>query len=105
MGHNNFLNVQGNVPLWRDERFLRILGQVIFLILVAAVLGYLAQNMIANLRQMGLGLGFDFLRLTAGFDIGEHLIPYNRSDTYLRAFEVGILNPPWCQVWASYWPP
>jgi general L-amino acid transport system permease protein len=92
MGHNNFLNVQGNVPLWRDERFLRILGQVIFLILVAAVLGYLAQNMIANLRQMGLGLGFDFLRLTAGFDIGEHLIPYDRSDTYLRAFEVGILN-------------
>jgi general L-amino acid transport system permease protein len=92
MGHNNFLNLRGNVPLWRDERFLRILGQVMFLILVAAVLGYLAQNMIANLRQMGLGLGFDFLRLTAGFDIGEHLIPYSRSDTYLRALEVGILN-------------
>jgi general L-amino acid transport system permease protein len=92
MDKNNFLPIRSNVPLWRDERFLRLLGQVVFLILLAAVLGYLAQNMLANLRQLGLGLGFDFLRLTAGFDIGEHLISYNRSDTYLRAFEVGILN-------------
>jgi general L-amino acid transport system permease protein len=92
MDKSNFLNVRRNVPLWRDERFLRLLGQVVFLILVAALLGYLVQNMLANLRQLGLGLGFDFLRLTAGFDIGEHLISYNRSDTYLRAFEVGILN-------------
>lgn len=92
MDKSNFLTARRNVPLWRDERFLRLLGQVVFLILLAMVLGYLAQNMLANLRQLGLGLGFDFLRLTAGFDIGEHLIPYNRSDTYLRALEVGILN-------------
>ena len=78
--------------LWRDERFLRLLGQIVFLVLVATFLGYLARNMFNNLRQQGMGLGFDFLSLTAGFDIGEHFIPYDRSHTFLRAFEVGLLN-------------
>jgi general L-amino acid transport system permease protein len=78
--------------VWRDERFLRLLGQVVFLVIVAAFLGYLTRNMLNNLRQQGMGLGFDFLSLTSGFDIGEHLIPYDRSHTFLRAFEVGLLN-------------
>jgi len=80
------------VPLWRDERILRILGQVVFLVLVTAFLVYLVRNMLVNLNRLGLGLGFDFLPLTSGFDIGEHLIPYGRSDTFLRALFVGFLN-------------
>lgn len=79
-------------PLWRDERFLRLLGQVAFLGVLAVIVGYLANNMLTNLRQQGLALGFDFLRLTAGFDIGERLISYDRGSTYLRAFAVGLLN-------------
>jgi general L-amino acid transport system permease protein len=81
-----------SASLWRDERFLRILGQVVFLAILIAVLSYLTVNLLTNLRRQGLGLGFDFLTLTAGFDIGEHLIPYDRNATYLRAFLVGLLN-------------
>ncbi len=92
MTKSPLIRVQRNIALWRDERFLRFLGQAVFLIIMAAFLGYLARNMLNNLRQQGLGLGFDFLSLTAGFDIGEHLIAYDRSQTYLRAFEVGLLN-------------
>ena len=84
--------IHKKIPLWRDERFLRILGQVIFLGLLAAILGFLVNNMWSNLRQQGIALGFNFLNLTAGFDIGEHLIPYERSSTYLRAFMVGLIN-------------
>jgi general L-amino acid transport system permease protein len=80
------------IPLWRDERFLRIFGQVVFLALLALLLGFLARNMLVALRQQGLALGFSFLRLTAGFDIGESPIPFSRSSTYLRAFAVGLLN-------------
>lgn len=80
------------ITLWRDERFLRLLGQVFFLLLLAAFVGYLARNMLLNLRQLGLSLGIDFLRLTAGFDIGESLIPYDRSYTFSRALLVGLLN-------------
>jgi general L-amino acid transport system permease protein len=73
-------------------RVLRAFGQLIFLGILLVVLGYLARNMLAALRQQGLALGFSFLRLTAGFDIGEHLFAYDRSSTYLEAFEVGLLN-------------
>lgn len=78
--------------MWRDVRVLRLLAQVAFLVLVVAFLGYLMRNMLASLRQQGMGLGFSFLGLTSGFDIGEYLIPYSRSSTYLAAFEVGLLN-------------
>lgn len=86
---------QRGTPLWRDERFLRILGQVVFLVVLFAILGFLANNMLTNLRRQGIGLGFGFLRLTSGFDIGEQLIPYTRRDTYLRAFLVGLVNTAW----------
>jgi general L-amino acid transport system permease protein len=89
---------QGSTPLWRDERFLRILGQFVFLILLFAILAFLANNMLTNLRRQGIGLGFDFLRLTSGFDIGEQLIPYDRTDTYLRSFLVGLVNTAWVSL-------
>ena len=86
------LPLRRSTPLWRDERFLRILGQVVFLALVFAFLAYLLRNMFANVSQQGMQLGFSFVRTTSGFDIGEHLIPYDRSHTYLQAFLVGLLN-------------
>ncbi len=80
-------------PFWRDERVLAIITQII---VVAAVLGFFAflyNNMVTSLRdQMGVAFSFGFLDQVAGFDIGESLIEYERSDTYARAFMVGLLN-------------
>jgi general L-amino acid transport system permease protein len=81
-----------HVQFLRDERFLSLVGQLLFLALLATLLGFLARNLSANLRQQGLELGFSFFKLTSGFDIGETLIPYNRSNTYFQAFLVGLLN-------------
>jgi general L-amino acid transport system permease protein len=89
---NQIPHVRSGIPLWRDVRALRIFGQVVFLIVVILFLGYLAGNMLSSLRQKGLALGFSFLHLTSGFDIGEHLIPYSRDSTYWQAFQVGLLN-------------
>src|SRR3970040_2115344 len=80
------------ISLLRDERFLRFIGQVVFLIFLFAILAYLRNTLLLNLRRLGLGLGFGFLNLTSGFDIGEHLIPFDRSQTFLRALLVGLLN-------------
>ena len=88
----NELPSRASIPLWRDVRVLRVFAQLVFFVDVAILLGYLFRNMLAALRQQGLGLGFSFLRLTAGFDIGEYLIPFSRTSTYLEAFEVGLLN-------------
>ena len=80
-------------PFWRDERVLAIITQII---VVAAVLGFFAflyNNMVTSLRdQLGVAISFGFLDQVAGFDIGESLIEYGRSDTYARAFMVGLLN-------------
>jgi len=70
---------------------LRILSQVVFAALVIAVAGMLYANMMHGLRSRGLGGGFGFLRSEAGFDIGEG-IAYEASDSYARAFLVGIVN-------------
>jgi general L-amino acid transport system permease protein len=86
------LSLQTITSLWRDERFLRIVGQIIFLILLFLVLTYLANNMVTNLRRAGLVINFSFLRLTAGFDIGEAVIPFSRSGSFAQAFLVGLLN-------------
>lgn len=80
------------VPFWRNVRVIRALGQIVFVILVALVAGLLYSNMKHGLERRGLvGGGFDFLRLEAGFDIGEG-IEYDASDSYGRAFLVGVVN-------------
>jgi hypothetical protein len=38
---------------------LRIFGQIVFLVILLLFLGALIRNMLANLQQQGLGLGFD----------------------------------------------
>jgi general L-amino acid transport system permease protein len=80
------------IPFWRDERYLQILGQIVFIAIVLLFGYYISNNMLAGLRRQGMTLGLDFIKGTSGFDIGEKLIEYSRSSTYLRAFMVGLLN-------------
>lgn len=80
------------VPFWRDIRVLTLLGQVVFVLLVAAGAGFLYANLSTAMRQRGLVAGFEFLGLESGFEIGEGLVSYRPSDTYGRAFLVGLLN-------------
>lgn len=77
---------------WRDERFLRIATQALVLILIVGFAAILTRNMVASLRKQGIALGFNFLGDSAGFDIGEMLIPYTNTDTFSRALQVGLLN-------------
>lgn len=77
---------------WRDERFLKIAGQVLFFVLVVIFFYFLFSNMVSNLRQQGMNLGYGFFDQTAGFDIAESLIDYSRTSTYVRAFLVGLAN-------------
>lgn len=80
------------IPFWRDERYLQILGQVIFIAVVLLFGYFISRNMVDGLRRQGMTLGLNFIQGTAGFDIGEKLIEYSRGSTYLQAFFVGLLN-------------
>lgn len=80
------------LAFWRDERVLKISGQVLVGIAVVALLVFLYQNMVSNLQRQGMTLGYGFFHQVAGFDIAESLLPYSRSSSYIQAFSVGLLN-------------
>jgi len=75
----------------RDVRVMRIIGQVVFLALVAAGLGWHYHNLQTNLQAIGMKIGFGFLNNTAGFPISEG-IKYAPTDTNGYAFLVGVVN-------------
>lgn len=78
--------------LWRDIRFLKILAQVAFIVVLVLIAGYLYLNVTANLARQGLAVGYGFMKNPASFGIGESYIPYEPSDTYARALLVGLIN-------------
>jgi len=61
---------------------------------VALVLAsaWLARNTRQNLEARQIRSGFGFLAEPAGFDIGEGVVPYTPSDSYLWAFAAGVAN-------------
>ncbi len=77
---------------WTDPRLRGALYQVLAVAAVGGLAWYLVSNTLANLAARNIATGFDFLNRQAGFAIGERLIPYEASDTYLRALIVGLLN-------------
>lgn len=81
-----------SIPFYRDTRIIAIILQVAFAVLMAALLWYLYNNMMAGLRRANLLPTFSFLRVPAGFPIAESVVAYDPAMSYGRAFIVGILN-------------
>ena len=80
------------VPPWRDVRVLRTGAQIVVVLAVAVIVAFMVRNLMSAMDERGLGFGFGFLNRSAGFDISETPIPYSSSDTYAKAFLVGLLN-------------
>lgn len=85
------LKKEAAIPFWRDVRILGIIGQIIFIVLVVLGFGWLIRNFLENSEAQGLKIGFDFLEVTAAFDIKEG-IAYKNTDSFGRAIWVGIVN-------------
>ncbi len=77
---------------WRSQAFRGLVYQVVALALIALGIWYLGHNTLVNMRERGIQSGFGFLMQTAGFDIGEDLLGYDSSQSYLKAFLVGLVN-------------
>jgi general L-amino acid transport system permease protein len=77
---------------WADERIRGIVWQVLVVGLIGSVLYWLWSNTVHNLEVRRIATGFGFLNREAGLPIAESLIPYDPTDTYLRALTVGVLN-------------
>ena len=60
--------------------------------MLAVLAVMLARNLAHNLEARQIRSGFGFLADAAGFNIGEQLFAFSASDSYLRAFAVGMAN-------------
>jgi general L-amino acid transport system permease protein len=77
---------------WNSRRTRALIYQATLIALLLAVVGWLLSNTLTNMRARGIQSGFDFLWDTAGFDIGESVVPFDASRPYWQAFAVGLLN-------------
>ncbi len=91
-GSRRLFGFSGDVPLWRDERALRAVAQLISAALMIGAVLWLVSNFIQAAELRGLPLGYDFLSQESGFPIGESVIEYDPSRPFLYAFLVGLLN-------------
>jgi general L-amino acid transport system permease protein len=77
---------------WSDERLRGIVWQILVVGFVGYVVWWLWSNTVHNLEVRRIATGFGFLQREAGLPIGESLIDYDPTDTYLQALVVGVLN-------------
>jgi len=77
---------------WNDARVRAIAAQLVLMAALVAGAAYLIHNTLLNLERLGVSTGFSFLWTTAGFDVSQTPIAYDRTHTYARAFLVGLLN-------------
>ena len=85
--------------LWRDItsfifdlRFLQIVGQILFAIILVAIVSRIFTDMLLALDQQGLTPNFNFFQNRAGFEIGERPDWYSADSSYWQAFQVGLIN-------------
>ncbi|MBI3707702.1 MAG: ABC transporter permease subunit [Proteobacteria bacterium] len=69
-----------------------LLVQGSLLLALAALFGFIASNVVANIARLNVHTGFGFLARPAGFDIAQHLIEYSERSSYLVAFVAATLN-------------
>ena len=70
----------------------KLIPQILTLLFIILTISYFAFNAQVNMDNRGIAFGFGFLSQEASFDIGFSLIDYDGSNSYARAFLVGLLN-------------
>lgn len=85
--HNNFVR-----KIIFDEKLRALVIQTLTIGIFAVIIYLLVKQTAYNLDKRGISSGFDFLGMSAGYDISIRLIPFTSDDTHLRAYFVGLLN-------------
>ena len=70
----------------------RYIPQILVILFVVLIFGFLTLNAQTNMDNRGIDFGFGFLSQESSFDVQFSLIEYSGSDSYARALLVGLLN-------------
>ena len=81
-----------HIRLQRTRGVQAVLVQIATVAALVALAAWLFKNVEANLEARSIASGFEFVRDTAGFEIGETPIAYRAPDSFARALLVGLLN-------------
>ena len=77
---------------WRSQRTRGWIYQIALMGVLIALVAWLLNNTLSNMRMRGIQSGFDFLFDPAGFEIGESMFAFTSTQTYGSAFLVGLFN-------------
>ena len=75
-----------------DEKIRSIVIQTLVIGFFALMVYSISQTTAYNLEKRGIGTGFEFLGMSAGYDISFSMIEFTSKDTHLRAYYVGVIN-------------
>ena len=87
MQKSNFKNL-----LIKNFQWQNFLPQFLLLFFFFLLIFYFTTNAQVNLQARNITSGFDFLGTNSGFDVQFSLIPYDGSNSFGRAYLVGLLN-------------
>ena len=82
----------GGIPLWRNVVFIQWVVQIVSAIIVIAIVSGFIFNVANEIRDREIPFGFSFLDEAAQIPIGESVIHYDPSQSYLYGFTVAALN-------------
>ena len=85
------LTYQG-IPVWRHAQILQWAAQIASAILVVALVMWFFGNMAYAIDDREIPFGFSFLSREYQTPIGEHVLPYESSDSFLYALVVAATN-------------
>ena len=83
--------VPGTPALWRDIRVLRVAGQVLAVVVVLAAMRWLFHNLIVNMNEINLPIGFDFIDNPYQVAIRD-AHGFNPRDPIWKALIIGLQN-------------
>ena len=87
----NILTYQG-IPIWRHARVIQWAAQIVSGILVVFFVAWFFTNMYSAIHDRNIPFGFSFLDRSYQTPIGQHFLPYEKSDTFLYALGVAVTN-------------
>ena len=82
----------GGIPIWRNVVFIQWSVQIISAIIVIAIISGFIFNLANEIQDREIPFGFGFLDDAAQIPIGESVIEYDPSESYLYGFTVAALN-------------
>ena len=86
-----FLTYEG-IPVWRHAQIIQWVSQVVSGILVVVLVVWFFSNIAGAIQEREIPHGFSFLDRAYQTPIGQHILPYEASDTFLYAFGVAVVN-------------